>query len=73
MTTLSLEAVRAKLTAHIATHGWRTTAESWGVTVAYLRQVSRGDRTVGPAILKGLGLTRAYVSTPTSPSPERDR
>ncbi len=64
MTTLSLEAVRARLTDHVAIHGWRTTADAFGVSIPYLRQVSHGDRTPGPAILRGLGLAKVYVPIP---------
>ena len=64
MTTLSLEAVRSKLTTHIAAHGFRSTADAWGVTEGYLRLVSRGTRNPGPAILRGLGLEKVYVPIP---------
>lgn len=56
--------VVARLAEYIATHGKRTTAETFGEHVQNLDATLRGDRAPGPKVLKGLGLIRAYLDAP---------
>lgn len=62
--------VRSRLTEWIATHGYVKAVQHFEVTESYLRKCclsaeNPDSRPPGPAILKGLGLIRAYVPAPT--------
>ena len=70
--------VLSRLSERITRDGLRTTARALGVDPSHLRRVllpahDPEHANLSPKILRGLGLTRAYVSTPATPSPERDR
>ena len=64
--TYDVAQVRARLTERIVRDGYETVAKSFGCTASYLRMVSSGDRTPGPAILAGLGLKKVYADEPKS-------
>ena len=70
--------VLSRLSERITRDGLRTTARAMGVDPSHLRRVllpahDPARRTLSDRMLTAMGYTRAYVSTPTSPSPERDR
>ena len=58
------EQVRARLTERITADGYKSVADAFGCTESYLRMVSSGDRTPGPAILAGLGMQKVYADDP---------